>query len=34
VKHKILIRIEVRGPLKHISKTMSGPRSKLWESLL
>ncbi len=32
-KHKMLISIEIRGPLQPILRTTSGPRSRLWESL-
>ena len=32
-KHKILICIAIHGPLALISRTTSGPQSRLWESL-
>jgi len=32
-KHKILVCIGIRGPLQLISRTTSGPWSRLWESL-
>ncbi len=33
-KHKILIRTDIRGPLELVWRTTSGPRSRLWETLV